>query len=364
MSSRSFLPVLVVISAPFVILACGKPDGVAGATAWEGGQTPQALAVESLVVARGSLTEEIGASGTVAGVREAYVVSETQGIVKSVSFSLGDSVVEGQELLRVDDSIAGLNLDRAKEQYESARLELDATEKLGASGRASPADLTRARGNASGAEAQYKTALKAFNDSRLRAPISGVVASREEVATVGATLAPNVRVARVIDVSSFRITVGVGEREVGLVEQGALVKVYVPAALGEEPVEGRVAAVAAGADTTTGSFPVVVSFRNGFSGRVKSGMSASVSIAARKAEPSIVVPSAALLRRGSDYAVFVDTGGKAEVRTVMPGRRAGVRVEVLSGLKVGEKVIISALTQLRPGVSVTSVERGDTAGWE
>ncbi|HSV56222.1 MAG TPA: hypothetical protein VLH39_03830, partial [Magnetospirillaceae bacterium] len=139
---------------------------------------------------------------------------------------------------------------------------------------------------------------------------------------------------------------------------------YVPAALGGDFVKGTVAAVAAGADFSTGSFPVVVAFRNGFAGRVKSGMSASVSIATRKAEPAVVIPSAALLRRGSEYAVFVDAGGTAEVRPVTLGRRSGIRVEVLSGLAEGDKLIISALTRLRPGVFVVSTERGDSVGWE
>lgn len=364
MNPRSRWNWLVLGSLALFISSCGNPDGVAGATAWEGQQVPESVAVESLAVARGSLADEIRASGTVAGVREAFVVSETQGLVKAVSFGLGDRVSEGRELLRVDDRIAALNLDRSKEQYEAARLELEATEKLAAAGRASPADLTRARGNASGAKSQYETALKAFNDTRLRAPISGVIASKDEVATVGATIAPGARVARIIDTSSFRITVGVGEREVGLIEPGAAVKVYVPAALGEDFVEGTVAAVAAGADPATGSFPVVVEFRNGFAGRVKSGMAASVSIRARASEPLVVIPSAALVRRGSDFAVFVDRDGTAEVRPVTLGRRSGIRAEVLSGLAEGEKLIISALTRLRPGVPVVSTERGDTAGWE
>lgn len=356
--------ITAVLSVPILLLSCGKPEAVAGATAWEGQQASATTAVDALTVVRGNLTDEVRGAGTVAGAREAYVVSETQGLVKSVSFLLGDRVSEGQELLRVDDRIAALNLDRVREQAEAARLELEVTEKLAQSGRASPADLTRARGNASGAKAQYETSLKAYNDSRLRAPISGVVASKEDVATVGATLAPNIRVARIIDTSSFRVTVGVGEREVGLIETGAAVRVYVPAALGDDFVEGSVAAVAAGSDPTTGSFPVVVAFHNGFSGRVKSGMTATVAIRARKTEPAVVVPSAALVRRGSDYAVFVESAGKAEVRLVVPGRRVGVRVEVLSGLKEGDKLIISALTQLRPGVPVSITERGDTAGWE
>lgn len=215
MSKLRAAAAFVAISAVAMALAsCGAPEGVSGATAWEGEQS-DALAVTALRAVRGELVEGIRASGTVAGAREAFIVSETQGLVRSVGFNLGDAVREGQELLRVDDRIAALNLERAEDQYESARLELEATERLAAAGKSSPADLTRARGAESGAKAQYETALKTLNDTRLRSPISGVIASKEEVVTVGATLNPGQRVARVVDVSGFRLTVGVGEREVG-----------------------------------------------------------------------------------------------------------------------------------------------------
>jgi len=364
MSSRAFLIAAAAICAAALSASCGKPDAVSGATAWDEAQARTAVAVEALTVARGPLVNDVRASGVVAGAREAFAVSETQGIVKTVGFALGDRVTEGQELLRVDDRIVSLNLDRSKEQYEAARLELEATERLAAAGRSSPADLTRAKGNASGAKAQYEISLKAYNDTCLRSPIAGVVASREDVATVGATIAPGAVVARVVDTSSFRLTVGVGEREVGLVERGAAARVYVPAALGESYVEGVVEAVAAGSNPATGSFPVVVSFRNGFEGRVKSGMSANVSVRARATDPAVVIPTAALVRRGSRYAVFVDEAGKAAVRELSLGRRSGVRVEVLAGLAVGESLVVSALTRLGPGTPLTVSLVGDTASWE
>ncbi|PKL23938.1 MAG: hypothetical protein CVV47_11755 [Spirochaetae bacterium HGW-Spirochaetae-3] len=364
MKSRTVLIVAAAISAAGLAASCGKPDAVTGATAWDETQARTAIAVEALTVARGPLVDDVRASGVVAGAREAYTVSETQGIVKTVGFSLGDRVAEGQELLKVDDRIATLSLDRSKEQYEAARLELEATERLASAGRSSPADLTRARGDASGAKAQYEIALKAYNDTRLRSPMAGVVASKEDVATVGATISPGAAVARIVDTSSFRLTVGVGEREVGLIETGAAARVYVPAALGEEFAEGVVEAVGAGSNPSTGSFPVVVSFRNAFGGRVKSGMSANVSIRARATDPAIVVPTASLVRRGSRFAVFVDEAGKAAVRELSLGRRSGVRVEVLSGLAEGETLVISALTRLGPGTPLTVSRVGDTASWE
>jgi len=49
---------------------------------------------------------------------------------------------------------------------------------------------------------------------------------------------------------------------------------------------------------------------------------------------------------------------------VAVGRRSGVRVELLSGLAEGEKLLISGLTRLRAGTPVAATLVGDTASWE
>ncbi len=356
---------LMLIAATVVVASCApKAAAISGATAWDAGINGEVIAVDALNITRGSLVNTVSSSGVVAGVNEAVAVAETQGIVKRVAFSIGDRVTAGAELLRVDDSIAALNLQRAKDQLDSANLELKANEQLTASGGSSPAALTRARSAASAANAQYETALKAFNDTVVRSPISGLIASREETATVGNIISPFTRIARIVDNSSFRITVGVGEREVGLIESGAVAMVSIPAALGETEVRGTVTAVGAGADSATGSFPVVVSFRNEWGNLVKSGMSASVSVSARESRPVIVVPASALVRRGNRFAVFVEKGGLAQARELTLGRKIGVRVEVLSGLEAGEKLIISALGRLQSGTPVALTNRGDSATYE
>lgn len=356
---------ILAASIPLVIaLSCSRPQGVSGATAWDPAQAAESTAVDAVTVAAGSLVTEVWASGTVAGVNEAYAVSETSGLIRTARFSIGDSVEAGQALLSVDDAILKLDLDRARAQWDAARIEAEAAEKLVQSGGSSAVALARAKSAESGAKAQYETARKRYEDAVVRSPIKGVVASKEAVATVGNSLAPGSRIARIVDVSSFRLTVAVGEREVGLIEPGALVRVSVPAALGEETVEGRVEAVAAGSDPATGSFPVVVSFRNGFGGRIKSGMTASAAIAVRSAVPALVIPSAALVRRGDRYAAFVEEGGSAAVRELVLGNRVGPRVEVLSGLTVGDVLILSGLTRLRSGSPVAVSLRGDSLGWE
>jgi len=360
---KAFFIVLLAGSVLFVSCSA-KPAAASSATAWEGVQSGESLAVESVAASRGILVSSVSASGVVAGVNEAVAVSETAGIIRKLSFSIGDTVSAGQELLKVDDTIAALNLQRAKDQLDSANLELRGNEQISESGGSSPAALIRARSAVSAAKAQYETSLKAFNDTTLRSPIGGIIASREDAATVGNILGAATRVARIIDNSSFRITVGVGEREIGLIESGAKVKIAVPSALGEKTVNGTVSAVGAGSDSSTGSFPIVISFRNEWGNLVKSGMSATVEIEARSTAPVMVVPAAALVRRDNRYVLFVAKNGTAALRDVSVGRRIGVRTEILSGLSDGEMVIISALSRLQNGTPVTAASRGDSASYE
>lgn len=345
--------------------SCGtRTAAVSGATAWAGGQVRDAIAVDSLTVSSGTLVSAISASGVVSGIHEAVVVAEAQGIIKSVTFAIGDRVREGQSLVTLENSIAALNVQRAKDQLDSAALELRANEQLAASGGASQAALTRARGAVSAAEAQYQSALKAFNDTTVRSPISGLVASRDDSITLGGLLPAWSRVARIVDNSSFKITIGVGEREIGLIETGSPVAINIPAALGAETITGVVQAAGAGSDPATGSFPVVIVFPNRWGNLVKSGMSATVEIFSRPAKPAVIVPTSALLRRSGRHAAFVTKDGTARVREVTLGRRSGVRVEVLSGLEDGEELIVSALARLQNGTPVTATNRGASADRE
>jgi multidrug resistance efflux pump len=106
-------------------------------------------------------------------------------------------------------------MERAKVQLESAQIELEGTERLFQQGGASASAVARLRGAASAAKAQYELAKKAYEDCTVRAPISGVVAVQDPSITVGSFLSRGTRILRIVDTSSFRLELSVGEREVG-----------------------------------------------------------------------------------------------------------------------------------------------------
>jgi membrane fusion protein (multidrug efflux system) len=369
--NRIILGAVLLLVAAIVPVGCLRPAGQrpgrgpgtvpAGV---EGASEVKPLAVEALRVTRGELIRNIETAGIVSGINEAYVVSETQGIIQSVSFELGDRVSEGQVLVKVDDTIPRLNMEQAKEQLEIAKLDLEATEKLFNDGSASKAELARARSAVNGAQALHQSALKTFQDCTIRAPITGYIAGKESGITLGNYLSRSLRVARIVDISSLKAEVAVGEGQISLVAEKAPATVLIPAAGDQKLFEASVSAVAAGSDPATGSYPVIVTWENPAGNAIKSGMSATVTIETQAQEPVVLIPSAAIVEQGGQNYVFTVEANRAAQKPIQVGRRIGNIAEILDGLKEGETLIISGLTALHRGNPVQPSVIGESGSWQ
>jgi membrane fusion protein (multidrug efflux system) len=295
-------------------------------------------------------------------VSEARVVSETQGIIRDVRFELGEEVGRGELLVALDSEIERLQMEQARRQLETARLELSATEQLAERGSTSQAELARVRANAAGAEAAYEQAKKRFEDKSITAPIAGRVAGKSANVTPGNYLNPGVEVARIVDLRELEMEIAVGEREVGFLATGTSVSVSIPACPDLEAQDAAIVSVAAGSDPGTGSFPAVIRWENTCGDTVRSGMSASARIEAQGAEEVLVVPTQAVARDGEGAYVFVAGDGSARRARVETGRRLGSRTEITAGLSSGDIVITTATSRLRDGDSVEVTiadERGE-----
>jgi len=342
----------------------GQENGADGksSSTWEQQGTPtgeDARAVQTVTISRGSLNGSIVAIGLVEGIREVEVASETQGTIVSVLPQLGERVERGDVLVGLDDSIEKLTYEQATAQLESARLELSATENLYERGSASKVALARSRAAARGAAAAAARALKAYRDRTITAPISGYIASLDNRIAAGNYLSAGQRVVRIVDTRSLKSEVSVSEHEVRHITTESRAEVEL-ADCGDGPLPARVAAIAAGADSRTGSFTVIVSWENSCGEAVKSGMSVTVRILPQEARETLLVPVQALLtRQGETSVLVVENGNRVSLRRVEVGKRLGNRAEVISGLSEGEEVVISGLSNLTDGDSVTP----SNVGW-
>jgi HlyD family secretion protein len=177
--------------------------------------------------------------------------------------------------------------------------------------------------------AQQRARLDAFD---VRAPVAGRVADLE--AEIGLSLQPGARVATITSGDITGLSLRLPESEARSVSVGAR---------GEAHTDPRFPLVVESID------PLVregmVTMRLAISGTMPGGMlpgqEVSVSIDLGEAWPALTLPTGALLGTGHVYVVTAD-GRYARRRTVTFGERARGTVEVLSGLKAGENVVIDA----------------------
>jgi multidrug efflux pump subunit AcrA (membrane-fusion protein) len=173
----------------------------------------------------------------------------------------------------------------------------------------------------------------------LRAPFAGVVTAK--TGHEGETAKPGQPLLTLEDQGAMHLEAGVGERVVDLLKPGQTVSVRVDAI--EHDLAGTVSAISPAADPATRTvltevdLPPDPALRSGLFGRLRLPPDGG---------RVVVVPVAALVRRGQLDTVFVVDGTTARLRMVRSGPERGGRVEITSGLEEGEAVVVSDAVEL------------------
>ncbi|MBD3347694.1 MAG: efflux RND transporter periplasmic adaptor subunit [Candidatus Eisenbacteria bacterium] len=346
-----------------VLAGCG-PGGEGGDQA-EGG--PAATPVEVYVVEPETATLEVSATGTVAARSDVAISAETAGRVRELLVTVGDRVERGEALVTLDGELAELALDRAEAQLLMAEADLSRAEsnlrrvsELWEEGDLSDADYEAAeaaekaaRGSYMAALAGRATAARQLRNTRIESPIAGLVAfvHVEE----GQLIAAGTPVAHVVNDDTVEVDVGLNEDQMIDVSAGGRSAVRVRAYPGDE-FEGGVEYVGPKADERTRTYPVRVVVPNR-GGRLRSGMVAEVTLAAREFDAVLIIERDWVIERFGEPAVFVVADSLARLRRVSLGTIIGDRVVVDSGLEPGDRVVSFGQEQLSEGAPV--VVRGD-----
>ena len=355
---RVLIKTFVILACITTIISCSrKADDEASATWQASDSEARTIAVEGVVVNSGFLVEEIRSAGVTEGIREAWIISETEGLIHELHFRLGDVVKKGEILLTVEGELAAQNRDLAKGQYNTALLEYQAAEQSRESGSISALQFSQIADKYLVAKTALMTASDAYENTFIKAPFAGVVASKERGLDVGNHITRGIRIAQIVDYSAYQAEVSVGEGQILLVQEGASAKVT-----GNDGLTriGRVNAVSAGSNNSTGSFTVIVEWEPLENDTLKSGMSVDVAIETIGEIEHIIAPANAIRIRNGEEFVYIDSDGIAEPRRIDTGSRLGERVEIFTGLESGNIVITSGLASLTPGALIATTIVGGT----
>ncbi len=273
----------------------------------------------------------------------------------------GDFVGKGQLAARIDPRDYRIRLDAARAEVERTDADFRRYSVLYEKDAVSKAQLDQALAARDVARAQEEDAAANLDDTYLRVPFSGRIAETfvENFQDVKA----KEPILSLINVSQVEIVVDVPENLVARfkeIQRDSRFAARFDAAPGRE-FETRVSEVATQADPRTQSFRVTFTLPQPEGVNVLPGMTATVT---RNPPPGesveIVVPAIAIFadEAGSPHVWVVDrTTGRVERRPVRTGELTETdSIVVLEGLVPGEDIAVSAVSQIRDGMTVRPIE--------
>jgi membrane fusion protein (multidrug efflux system) len=327
-------------------------------------ETNRTIPVRTAAVETRGLAETLSLTGTLDPRAEVVVVPEVTARIERVVRNEGDRVFRGQVLAVLDSADfrlardrARANLDLAEANRAHAEAEKDRADALLKTGGITDKDHLSAQvavqlADATHAQARTELAIaeRQFGRAQITAPISGRVAKRH--ADAGTIVNAGTPLYTLVDDSVFEFRSSVGSNDFSKVKVGGTVVVTVDALPGLTTT-GEVNRISPLVDSRSRSFEVII--RVPGQPELVSGLFARAEVKVRDVPEALTVPPSALVRDGSDPTkahTFVVANNKAERRDVTIGVEASDAVQVTSGVKVGELVVLDPPSALGPGANV------------
>lgn len=304
-------------------------------------------------------TEEVSldfvANGNFEPIQELSFSAEKSGKVISVLAKEGDYVSAGQTLVIVRSDVINVNEQTANAAYQNALADFNRYENAFKTGGVTKQQLDQAKLALTNAQANLKQAKINVGDTRLKAPISGLI--NKKYIEPGFILAgmPSTVMFDIVNVSKLKLKVTVNESQVASLKLGNTVNVSA-SVYPDKTFTGKITFIAPKADATL-NFPVEIEINNNASNDLKAGMYGTANFDSKQQKQSMmIVPRNAFVGSVSSNQIFVAENGIAKLKTVTAGRILGNKVEIINGLSEGETVIITGQINLQDGSKVDIIK--------
>lgn len=353
----------------------------------------QALPIVNVAkVTRSAATTHLTLPGNIQAVTEAPVLARATGYIKKRMADIGDRVKSGQPLAEIeapelDQQIlqaqasveqaqaaaqqAQASLDQGNSNQNLARVTRDRFQKLAEKGVISKQDndtynaqleaqtanvqalqkaVAAAKSNTAAAQANLARLNELKSFCEVRAPFDGVITMRNiddgVLVTEGNTL-----LYRIAQTNRMRVYLSVPQVESDSVKPGIKATLTIPDLPGRK-FPGVVTRTANSLDASTRTLLTEVQVAND-ANLLLPGMYAQVEISAPRQEPPLLIPGDTLVVRSNGPQVAVMAAdGKVHFQTIQVGRDFGDKLEVLSGLKEGDDLVVNPSDAIRDGVKV------------
>ncbi len=327
--------------------------------------TPEAVIAETSVAEMTTVPKSYQFTGTVEGERRINLSTKVMGRITELPFEPGDAVAKGEVLLKIkNDNIVAqrdqveANLVEAEAALQNTETNYNRIKSLHKDSSATQKELDDITTRLNSAEARVqalKSKLAEIQDlieySVIESPIDGFVVQKR--VNQGDLASPGQPLLTVEETADLKVIVSVPAAQIDLFSAGDTLDLYIGAA--RKTFNGIVRSVNPSADARSHQYEVKVSIPGEMTTGtgVKPGMFADVIL--KKGEESLLtVPVSALVTRGQLTGLYtLNEDDELLLRWVKTGQKVNQDVEILSGLKPGERFVMAGNGKFREGQQVT-----------
>ncbi|MCC6316798.1 MAG: efflux RND transporter periplasmic adaptor subunit [Gemmatimonadaceae bacterium] len=356
----------------------GKGPGGSGGSSGSGGggRPPTVLGPTDVMnVALGSIEAAIILNGDLKPIEEIAVRARVEGDVVAVSVREGDRVSRGQVMGRFESAVqegdrasAEADVEAAKSDVTNAQWNAEQSAELHKAGaiperdlRTAQQALTASTARLAASEARLRAVTRTLDDTRILAPTNGVVSARS--VEIGEHVQRGAVMFTVVRNDVLELAANVPARQAADLKAGQLVR-FVAAG---QALEGRVARVAPTINAASRTITVYLQVPNP-RGELKGNTFATGRVVTKAIDKTIVVPISAVRQSATGdkpfvYRIVDEKVDVAPVELGVTDEQLGAQ-QVLSGLAVGDRIVVGNVGALGRGVTVNvvSAETGGGAG--
>jgi len=338
--SCSFFSIIIVISL-LAVVACKKQDTKS--------VEEKVFNVQVQDIVKKPLRPFIESIGTLNPCEEVTVSAEVEGVMKSVRVDEGTQISKGMLLASIDDSDYGLEVKRAEAALrqaeatlENTKLEFKRKEALFKEELVTKQQyddvvtrLSLTEAEVERAKASLSLARLKFSKTKITSPIACVV--KEKRVSAGDFVKNGTSLFVIIQPNPIKLRFTIPEKDVGKIKISQDVLLKVDGLPGSE-FKGKVSIIYPHVEEKTRTLMVEALVPNN-NGVLKPGLFAKVILYTGGEKDTIVVPVTSLLYEAEKVKVFVVEGDRAKEREVKLGSKYGEMMEIVEGIKEGEKVV-------------------------
>jgi membrane fusion protein (multidrug efflux system) len=350
MMSRRALPrgVVLALLAGGLLAACGKQASS------DGKAVDRPVAVTATVVRPQSIHDSVQALGTAQAQESVTITAKVSDVVTRLAFDSGQRVRAGQLLADMNSRAQQADVAAAEAALRDAEQQLRRGQELADQQLVARGQLDTLRANRDAAAAAVQARRASVADRAITAPFAGVLGLRQ--VSLGALVSPGTVITTLDDDRTIKLDFTLPEAALSAVAVGQSIDAGSDAWPGVE-FSGRIANIDSRVDPETRAIRVRAELPNP-DGRLRPGMLLRVQVQL-PSRGALMLPELAVQQEAEQSAVFRIVGDTAHLVPVTLGTRQQGRVEVVAGLKAGDRVVVEGTVKLHDGSRVTIVGNAD-----